>query len=58
MTLIIFCFRSLVTRNCSWKILHPTAMNLITNAYHALEGIEGKLSVMLRDVHISIDDVG
>ena len=36
--------------------LHQIAMNLITNAYHAMEGTKGKLAVVLREVRINPED--
>ena len=37
--------------------LHQIAMNLITNAYHAVEEISGKISVRLREVSLSAQDL-
>jgi nitrogen-specific signal transduction histidine kinase len=37
--------------------LHQVAMNLITNAFHALEPTGGKLSVTLKETELSSDDL-
>ena len=37
--------------------LHQIVMNLITNAYHAVEEAGGKISVQLREVALSDDDL-
>jgi CheY-like chemotaxis protein len=47
--------------NCGWVIadptqLHQVVMNLITNAYHAMENMDGKISVKLRETEPGKDD--
>lgn len=37
--------------------LHQIAMNLVTNAYHAVEKTNGKISVVLKETEISIGDL-
>jgi PAS domain S-box-containing protein len=37
--------------------LHQVAMNLITNAFHALDPAGGKLSVTLKETELSIEDL-
>ena len=37
--------------------IHQIAMNLITNAYHAMEDEGGKLEVTLKEVELGIDDL-
>jgi nitrogen-specific signal transduction histidine kinase/ActR/RegA family two-component response regulator len=37
--------------------IHQIAMNLITNAYHAMEQTGGKLEVMLKEVALTSDDL-
>lgn len=37
--------------------IHQVAMNLLTNAYHAMEDEGGKLEVTLKDVDLDMDDL-
>ena len=37
--------------------IHQVAMNLMTNAYHAMENEGGKLEVTLKEVELGIDDL-
>ncbi|RJP74689.1 MAG: response regulator [Desulfobacteraceae bacterium] len=55
--------RQLIDKNCSMVLADPTnvhqiAMNLITNAYHAMEAADnGTLTIQLSQVNLSADDV-
>ena len=51
-----------ISNNCGLVIadstqIHQIAMNLITNAYHAMRETGGKLEVTLKEVELGIDDV-
>jgi len=51
-----------IDKNCGMVIADPTnihqiAMNLITNAYHAMEENGGTLTITLSEVNISIEDL-
>jgi len=37
--------------------IHQIAMNIITNAYHAMETGDGKISVLLRETELALSDV-
>ncbi|NWH05560.1 hybrid sensor histidine kinase/response regulator [Desulfobacter latus] len=37
--------------------IHQIAMNIITNAYHAMETADGKISVVLRETELALSDL-
>ncbi|MDM8536448.1 response regulator [Desulfobacterales bacterium HSG17] len=51
-----------INKNCGLVMADPTRihqviMNLVTNAYHAMEETGGQLGVGLKDVRLEIDDI-
>ena len=52
-----------IDENCSLVVadpakIHQITMNLITNAYHAMEDTGGQLRIALKDVYLEQSDVG
>ena len=51
-----------ISNECEWVMadpvqIHQIAMNLITNAYHAMEDTGGTLTVSLKEVGLKVEDI-
>ncbi|MBW1763615.1 MAG: response regulator, partial [Deltaproteobacteria bacterium] len=51
-----------ITKDCGLVMADPTqihqiVMNICTNAYHAMEGKEGRIEVNLNEVELTVDDL-
>ena len=59
--LILICLflviLSAVGHSAEKKQIHQVAMNLLTNAYHAMENEGGILDVTLKEVDLDVDDL-
>ncbi|SHL17580.1 PAS domain S-box-containing protein [Desulfatibacillum alkenivorans DSM 16219] len=51
-----------IRKDCGWILADPTqmhqiVMNLVTNAFHAVEDISGTISVSLKETELALDDL-